>query len=126
MSDRPQENQGHGPTPRVAVWERLPRPAWAGLVALLLAALLYVPGIRWGLPNTDSWSQDTIAGMRTPLALHEWPGHFLTDAIRHRPTVISVKGPQSFGYQRQRVHVGPIPRVKREHGNATLLRQHTR
>ncbi len=39
----------------------------------LLGALLYAPGLRWGLPATESWSQDTIAGVRTLGAAETWP-----------------------------------------------------
>ena len=34
-----------------------------GIISLGLA--LYLPGLGWGLPGTVSWSQDTIAGVRT-------------------------------------------------------------
>jgi hypothetical protein len=56
-----------------------PAVRWAHrkpLHALLLIALglgLYLPGLNWGLPGTVSWSQDTVAGMRTVLAMHGWP-----------------------------------------------------
>ena len=45
----------------------------APLVIVLLGLLLYVPGLRWGLPGTVSWSQDTIAGPRTLGAVAGWP-----------------------------------------------------
>ena len=44
-------------------------PRWTSALALLaivaLGLALYLPGVWWGLPATTSWSQDTIAGMRT-------------------------------------------------------------
>lgn len=43
---------------------RIPRAAWAGLVALYL--LLAGTGLTWGLPNDHSWSNDDIAP-QTPL-----------------------------------------------------------
>jgi len=42
-----------------------------GLVAIGLS--LYVPGMQWGLPATVSWSQDTIAGLRTIDPMEQWP-----------------------------------------------------
>ncbi|MGB0717314.1 MAG: hypothetical protein ACPGXK_15660, partial [Phycisphaerae bacterium] len=51
----------------------------AGPAFVVLASLLFcLPGMRWGLPSVTSWSQDTIAGMRTI-------GHVLsTDGRRGR------------------------------------------
>jgi hypothetical protein len=43
------------------------------LILILLGLCLYLPGLGWGLPNTDSWSQDTIAGMRTLGVIASWP-----------------------------------------------------
>jgi Dolichyl-phosphate-mannose-protein mannosyltransferase len=42
-----------------------------GLLAIGVA--LYLPGIQWGLPATVSWSQDTIAGLRTIGPMEQWP-----------------------------------------------------
>jgi len=50
------------------------RPATAILALVCLGLVLYVPGLRWGLPATASWSQDTIAGVRTLGAVETWPG----------------------------------------------------
>ncbi len=46
------------------------------LMLIVLGAMLYLPGIQWGLPAVGSWSQDTIAGMRTLVALESDPQHF--------------------------------------------------
>lgn len=43
------------------------------LLILVLGLSLYLPGLRWGLPATTSWSQDTIAGSRTLGAVDGWP-----------------------------------------------------
>jgi len=43
-----------------------------GLIALF-GLVLFLPGIRWGLPAVVSWSQDTIAGVRTLGAMDAWP-----------------------------------------------------
>ena len=46
---------------------------------LLLVALgltMYLPGIRWGLPATVSWSQDSIAATRTLGAVAGWPSNW--------------------------------------------------
>lgn len=50
------------------------RLAQSLLILVLMGLILYLPGIRWGLPATVSWSQDTIAGMRTLGATELWPG----------------------------------------------------
>lgn len=42
-------------------------------VLVVLGVALYLPGLRWGLPATQSWSQDTIAGVRTLGASETWP-----------------------------------------------------
>lgn len=46
------------------------------MVLALVALGLYVPGLGWGLPGVHSWSQDTVAGLRTAAALVEAPEHF--------------------------------------------------
>jgi len=38
--------------------------------------VLFLPGLKWGLPGTSDWSQDSIAGMRTIGAVAEWPGEW--------------------------------------------------
>ena len=43
------------------------------LLLILLGALLYVPGINWGLPGLVSWSQDSVAAFRTLGATADWP-----------------------------------------------------
>ncbi|UCE60969.1 MAG: glycosyltransferase family 39 protein [Phycisphaerales bacterium] len=43
---------------------------------IVFALILYLPGIRWGLPGTISWSQDTIAGLRTLGAVTQWPDNW--------------------------------------------------
>lgn len=49
-------------------------PSWvAVLILTAFGAALYVPALNWGLPATVSWSQDTIAGMRTIGAVDGWP-----------------------------------------------------
>ncbi|HNQ21910.1 MAG TPA: glycosyltransferase family 39 protein [Phycisphaerae bacterium] len=45
----------------------------AGVALALLVLIVYVPTIGWGLPATASWSQDSIAGVRTLGAVEEWP-----------------------------------------------------
>ncbi len=65
-----------------------------GLLAIGLA--LYVPGLNWGLPATVSWSQDTIAGMRTIGPMEQWPevwrgryppGHYMILRAVYQPTL---------------------------------------
>lgn len=52
--------------------DRSPR-RWL-LFALVSACLiLYLPGVRWGLPAVHSWSQDSIGGLRTLGAVAGWP-----------------------------------------------------
>ncbi len=47
---------------------------WRGALLLVgLGLALYLPGLKWGLPATVSWSQDTIAGVRTLGAVEAWP-----------------------------------------------------
>ena len=46
----------------------------APLAIAAIGLALYLPGLTWGLPGTDSWSQDTIAAFRTLGALEGWPG----------------------------------------------------
>lgn len=41
-----------------------------------LGIALYLPAINWGLPARTSWSQDTIAGVRTLGAVEEWPSRW--------------------------------------------------
>lgn len=43
------------------------------LILIALGLVCYVPGIRWGLPSVESWSQDSISGVRTLGAVAEWP-----------------------------------------------------
>lgn len=51
------------------------RKRWlAPVIVTSIVLLFYLPGLRWGLPGTVSWSQDTIAGVRTLGAVDEWPG----------------------------------------------------
>jgi len=45
----------------------------APLAIATFGAACYAPGLNWGLPATRSWSQDTIAGLRTLGALESWP-----------------------------------------------------
>ena len=45
-------------------------------IIVLLGLALYVPNLRWGLPAAVSWSQDTIAGMRTLGAVRSWPNEW--------------------------------------------------
>ena len=54
-----------------------PRRRWLPPLVLALVTLgLYVPGLGWGLPGVHSWSQDTVAGLRTTAALVDTPEHF--------------------------------------------------
>ncbi|MFQ5592041.1 MAG: ArnT family glycosyltransferase [Phycisphaerae bacterium] len=48
----------------------------APLVIGVVGVALYLPGITWGVPGTVSWSQDTIAGVRTLGAVAEWPAQW--------------------------------------------------
>ena len=43
---------------------------------IFLCLVLYLPGLRWGLPSTTSWSQDTIAADRTLSVVNSWPNHW--------------------------------------------------
>jgi len=57
------------------------RTHWAApLLIVLLSLALYVPGLNWGLPATASWSQDTIAGLRSLGAVDgrpaQWRGRY--------------------------------------------------
>ncbi|MCO6436638.1 MAG: glycosyltransferase family 39 protein [Phycisphaerae bacterium] len=45
-------------------------------IVVLLGLGLFLPGIRWGLPALVSWSQDSIAGVRTLGAVETWPEHW--------------------------------------------------
>lgn len=49
---------------------------WPGAIIALLCLGLYLPGINWGLPGLVSWSQDTIAGVRTLGAVSTWPSQW--------------------------------------------------
>lgn len=50
------------------------RRRWpAPLIVTSIVILFYLPGLRWGLPGAVSWSQDTIAGVRTLGAFDQWP-----------------------------------------------------
>ncbi|MCH7596124.1 MAG: glycosyltransferase family 39 protein, partial [Planctomycetes bacterium] len=62
--------QDDSPPPSTRPLQKLSGPIL--IVALGLA--LYLPGLRWGLPSVVSWSQDTIAGVRTLGAVDGWPG----------------------------------------------------
>lgn len=57
-----------------------PAPLWrhstGAVVIVVLGLALYLPGLRWGLPGTKSWSQDTIAGVRTLGAVAGWPAQW--------------------------------------------------
>jgi hypothetical protein len=73
-----------------------PRPALAIAVLALISLALYVPGLRWGLPAMTSWSQDTIAGIRTLGAVAGWPDqwqgrypplHYLIVRAVYEPTL---------------------------------------
>jgi hypothetical protein len=66
------------------------------LIIILLGLALYLPGITWGLPGTTSWSQDTIAGIRTLGAAASWPDewggrypplHYLLLRAAYEPTL---------------------------------------
>jgi hypothetical protein len=49
-------------------------PRWAPpLIIACVGLSLYLPGINWGLPSAESWSQDTIAGRRSIGPMHYWP-----------------------------------------------------
>jgi len=50
-----------------------PRLSHVCALLVLLGGAVYIPGLRWGLPATTSWSQDTIAGVRTLGAVETWP-----------------------------------------------------
>ena len=70
---------------------------WGGPLSVTLLGLgLYLPGLGWGLPTTVSWSQDTIAGVRTLGAVEGWPGewhgrypplHYLVLAAVYQPVL---------------------------------------
>lgn len=49
------------------------RPQLAAVGVIVWGLALCLPGINWGLPATTSWSQDTIAGIRTLGAVEGWP-----------------------------------------------------
>lgn len=69
-------NEYEGQTPPPIPGRRSAR-AWRSVVVLaLFGSALYVPGINWGLPAITSWSQDTVAGMRTLGAVETWPRHW--------------------------------------------------
>ncbi len=55
---------------RVSLTQR--DPPWVASI-VVLGAILYLPGLNWGLPGVVSWSQDTIAGTRTLGAIEGWP-----------------------------------------------------
>jgi len=57
-----------------APWHQRSVTMVAAIVGLGL--VLYVPGLRWGLPATTSWSQDTIAAARTLGAVETWPSNW--------------------------------------------------
>ncbi len=61
----------NGPSHETAT-TRPNRLAWP-LAIIVLGCMLYLPGLRWGLPGMVSWSQDTIAANRTIGAVHSWP-----------------------------------------------------
>ena len=42
------------------------------IVIILISLVLYIPGLRWGLPSTSSWSQDTITADRTLSVVNSW------------------------------------------------------
>ncbi|GIK16813.1 MAG: hypothetical protein BroJett003_17770 [Planctomycetota bacterium] len=50
-------------------------PSWFRDLAVLtaFACLVYLPGIGWGLPAFNSWSQDTIAGPNRTFVVDGWP-----------------------------------------------------
>ncbi len=53
-------------------------PRWVPpLVIALVGLSLFVPGLNWGLPSAASWSQDTIAGVRTIGPMHSWPDRWV-------------------------------------------------
>lgn len=45
-------------------------------VIIFFCLVLFLPGLRWGLPSTTSWSQDTIAADRTLSVVNSWPNHW--------------------------------------------------
>lgn len=52
--------------------------AWTALLVItVLAAVLYLPAIDWGLPAYNSWSQDTIAGPNRTFVVKDWPHRWL-------------------------------------------------
>ncbi|MGB2985920.1 MAG: glycosyltransferase family 39 protein [Phycisphaerae bacterium] len=66
----------------------------APLVITMVGLILYLPGLTWGLPGTASWSQDTIAGLRTLGVVEGWPAqwkgrypplHYLILAAAYEP-----------------------------------------
>ncbi len=56
---------------------RRQRPWLAPVILVVLCVVLFMPGVRWGLPGTVSWSQDTIAGLRTVSSVKTWPNHWV-------------------------------------------------
>ena len=65
-------------TPTAQHVARCSLPKWVPpLVIAVVGLSLYVPGIRWGLPGAESWSQDTIAGVRTIGPMHYWPDRWV-------------------------------------------------
>jgi hypothetical protein len=78
MTDEPMSLESPEiPAPEGGAGDRVTNPGLrrllAPLVIVLLGLVLYLPGLRWGLPGTVSWSQDTIAGPRTLGAVAGWP-----------------------------------------------------
>lgn len=54
-----------------------PSTASALMIITLLAAVLYLPAINWGLPGYNSWSQDTIAGPNRTYVVKDWPDKWM-------------------------------------------------
>lgn len=54
--------------------DRPVRRFWPPLLLVVAICLVfYMPALQWGLPATVSWSQDTIAGVRTLGPVEQWP-----------------------------------------------------
>jgi len=51
----------------------LNQPLRISLLLILLGAILYLPGLNWGVPGLVSWSQDSVAAFRTLGATADWP-----------------------------------------------------
>ena len=66
----------HGADPEPQPTDARSHCLLSSFLILALGIALYFPAINWGLPATFSWSQDTIAGVRTLGAVEEWPARW--------------------------------------------------